>query len=67
MRQFYGDKDGCTYINYDHVKKESDKAKLYIIHDVEIWLPKSQIIDDNGEIVVIPAWLAEKNGLESDW
>jgi len=30
-------------------------------------LPVSQVIDDNGEIVAIPEWLAEAEGPESNW
>jgi hypothetical protein len=34
---------------------------------VKVWIPKSKIEDDNGEILVIPKWLAEQKELESDW
>ena len=66
-RHIYGGNDGSAYLEYDAVLRETTGAKLYQIHNEEIWLPKSQIQDDNGELVVIPAWLASQKGLESDW
>jgi len=61
------DKDGDVYINHDGIETKTDKAVLYNIHGEKFWIPKSQIIEDNGETLVLPQWLAEKNGLESDW
>jgi hypothetical protein len=66
VRQVYGD-DGLAWIDHDGVVAETEKAKLYSIGNEEIWLPKSQIEDENEELVAIPKWLAEKKGLGSDW
>lgn len=67
MKSVYGGTDGLAYIEHDGIARETDKATLYRIRGEEVWLPKSQIKDSNEEIVAIPAWLAEKHDLESDW
>ena len=66
-KQIYGGNDGSAYLEYDAKLRETNMAVLYQIDNEEIWIPKSQIEDDNGEILVIPLWLADKNNLESDW
>lgn len=65
-KQVYGD-DSLAYVDHEGIIRETNDAKLFRIHDEEIWLPKSQIKDENDEIVAIPKWLASKKGLESDW
>ncbi len=63
-----GDREGCAYIEYEAIDQTTAKARLYRIHGRAVWLPISQIVDDDREgIVVIPQWLAEEKELESDW
>jgi hypothetical protein len=57
--------------NYEitvEVKRETDKAILVDDGDVEVWLPKSQIVErtdlkDGFAELVIPEWLAEEKEL----
>ena len=51
-------------VAYDKKKAETDKAILYVMGNREVWLPRSQITLDDGELVHVKAWLAEKNGLQ---
>ena len=66
MRQVI-DQGDLVYLDHQGVKKETDMAKLYDLGDQQVWIPKSQIKDENDEIVAIPRWLAEAKGLEGDW
>jgi hypothetical protein len=52
-------------LEYEAIKHETDKAKLYDFGDgMEVWLPKSKIeVDDGDGNVVIPRWLAEAKDL----
>jgi len=59
--------DGFAYIEYEKILAKSKEATLYSIHGEEIWIPNSQIEEDNGDIVVIPQWLADKKDLEGDY
>ena len=51
-------------MTYEEIKHETDRAMLYVIDGVEHWIPKSQIIDDDGDMVAIPTWLAKSKGFE---
>jgi hypothetical protein len=50
---------------------ETAKALLCVIDGQEVWIPKSQIDEEESEvqevgdegILVIPTWLADRNGL----
>lgn len=52
--------------DYDEIKTERASAILFLVNDLEIWIPKSQIIDHNEDEkqVTIPQWLAEQKGLD---
>lgn len=65
-KQVY-DSGNFSYIDHGGILRKSAKANLYKIDDREVWIPISQIEDDNGEILVIPKWLADKNNLKSKW
>jgi len=43
--------------NDDGVIVETDAAILYDCEGDEHWIPKSQIIDDDGDSLTIPEWL----------
>ncbi len=49
-------------VSYDDIIKFTDAAVLLNIDGDEVWIPKSQIIDANDEIIIITYWLAEKQG-----
>lgn len=54
-------------VYFDEVKRETDKAILFVFDEKEVWLPKSQIVEtqfDANSVVWIPRWLAEKNELD---
>jgi hypothetical protein len=52
-----------VYVEYDAVKAETPKAKLISVDGEEIWVPLSQIKEDDGSVVIIPRWLAKAKGL----
>lgn len=56
-----------AYIEHDGVVSSTDKAKCFQIENELVWVPRSQILDENDELVAIPKWLADKKGLESAW
>jgi len=49
-------------VTYDAEVEESetDRAKLFYIDGSKVWIPKSQIIDEDSDesTVTIPEWLA---------
>lgn len=49
----------------DHygVKRETDKAKLFLLGGREAWIAKSQIEYDDSDTLEIPRWLAEEKEL----
>jgi hypothetical protein len=49
MRSVYGS-DDCVYLDHEGIKHQTDKAKLFIIHGENQWIPKSVIEDENEEI-----------------
>ena len=55
------DEDEVSF-DIDELKKETDKAYLVVIEGDEYWLPKS-VCDIEGDTIVMPVWLAAKNGL----
>lgn len=42
-------------------------AVLFDCQDSNVWIPRSLLQDYDGEIMVIPRWLADKRRLEPDW
>lgn len=55
-------------VNHEGVAHETDKAKLFKIGEEKIWVPKSQISeeegDEDGGAFWIPKWLAEEKDFE---
>ncbi len=53
-------------IDYEEKKVETEKAILFVIESDEIWIPISEIRDDDEDnrIVTIPVWLADKNNID---
>jgi hypothetical protein len=49
----------------DHygVKHETDKAKLFMFDEGEVWIAKSQIEYEDTDTLEIPRWLAEEKEL----
>jgi hypothetical protein len=58
-----GDRSTRSPYIYSEVKRKTDKAGLYVIDGKEVWLPFSQIEDDEDDEVLIPMWLAIEKGL----
>lgn len=54
-------------VEYDELLAETDRAKLFMIDDSEVWIPKSQITYDEEGVFAIPRWLARKNDLKEGW
>ena len=60
--------EGVETIPYCRRVKETDLAIQYDMSDDPFnpdrhWIPKSQIIEDDGESITIPEWLAAEKGL----
>ena len=55
--------EGVTCI-YDKVKAKTAKATLYVMAGRQVWIPKSAILKDDGELVTMKAWIAKARGLE---
>ena len=57
-----GKSNEIVEIAYDSVRRETESARLYVIEDVEVWIPLSRIGNDTstgeGGTVEIPEWLA---------
>lgn len=56
-------------VTVDFIKAETAAAYLVVVDDAEVWLAKSQILNeaaldpgDTDVSVVVPRWLAEQNG-----
>jgi len=48
-------------VEYEEIKYISIKAALFVIDGDEYWLPKSQIVYLDDEIVEVSKWIAENN------
>ena len=64
----YDNNDDCVVIA-DEIVAETAKAVKCRFGDEEVWLPTSQAdfsgtMGDENIAVILPFWLAEKNGLE---
>jgi len=60
--------EGTVEISYCRKVKETDLAIQYDFGDnpfdpARVWIPKSQIVEDDGESITIPQWLAEEKEL----
>jgi len=57
-------------VDHEGVAYETDKAKLFRIGQEKVWVPKSQISeeegDEDGGAFWVPKWLAEENGFECE-
>lgn len=45
------------------LRHETDKAFLIFDGDKEVWLPKSQVENNDDGTFAMPEWLAKDNGL----
>ena len=50
-------------IYFDELIHTTAEAKLYQIEDQQVWIPISQIEDENDDWFEIPYWLALDKGL----
>lgn len=57
------DADDAVWLDHEGVRRETDKAKLFVIDGQEVWIPKGQIVDEGDDLVGIPRWLADSKGL----
>jgi hypothetical protein len=62
---------GRVTLEVTEVLRETDKALLVLVEEMEVWIPKS-IIDDDSECyskksgpgdLIVPEWFAEREGL----
>jgi hypothetical protein len=51
-----------TITNFEELN-ETANARLFLINDEEIWLPKSQIVSYAPGKLVVTLWIAKKKGL----
>ena len=59
---------GCDDVNteqvaYDKIKFVTEKAVLFDIDEEEVWIPKSVIVEVDGDEVCVASWFAEREGL----
>lgn len=53
-----------TEIDFDEIEHETDEAVMFVIADLLVWLPKSQIeFDRDDKTITLPVWLATEKGL----
>lgn len=50
-------------IAHDGVKVDRPLSKCFAMAEGDIWIPKSQIINEGENTVTIPEWLAVQKGL----
>ena len=50
-------------INHDGVIHETNGAKLFQVGDEKVWIPRSQILDEDDDTFSVPQWLAEEKEL----
>jgi len=52
-------------VHFDDWKHETEKANLFVIGDIEVWIPKSVIedVDEKKGEIVVAEWWASKEGL----
>lgn len=55
--------DETCIINYDEEKTETKAAKLFDLGGDMVWIPKSQLVDQDNHSFEIPEWLAIEKGL----
>lgn len=65
-KRVHGD-DSTVWLDHEGVRRETERAKLFVIDGDEVWVPKSVIIDENDELVGVQPWWAEKNDLQGQW
>jgi hypothetical protein len=51
-------------INYDEIKKSTEKARLIVFGDDVVWVPKSIIEDITESTIILPEWFIIENELE---
>lgn len=66
-RREIDDRGSSVWVDHDGVVAETAKAKCFAIQGEDIWVPKSLIEDEGDEVVAVPPWFAEKEGIEGDW
>jgi hypothetical protein len=59
--------DDHVWLDHDGVIRETEKAKCFSIENEDVWIPISQIEDENDELVAVSKWFAEQRGLEGTW
>lgn len=57
--------DRAVAIAHDGVFMRTERSVWYKIDDRQVCVPRSQLIEETPAHVTIPAWLAEKEGLEA--
>lgn len=64
---------GYVHVRVDKIKRVTEKALLAVIEDEEVWIPLSQISDeedyDEGDSDVtlsVTEWIAREKGLEGE-
>jgi hypothetical protein len=70
IRAELGDDDSITFEDVE-VKVATEKAMLCVIGDDEVWIPRSQVIDDGTDVsaagdagtLVVTKWIATEKGL----
>ena len=56
-----------VWVNHDGLIQETKDASRFRIKGKRIWIPKSVIVDNDGNIVGLQPWWAKKNRIGSDW
>jgi hypothetical protein len=66
---YNGDGDPATAsFLYEGIEHVTEKGALLIVDGDKAWVPKSQIIDADGDRVIVTKWWAEKQSeIVCDW
>lgn len=60
----YKDQGEDVRITYDSIEAQTERAKLFVIGDLKLWLPLSKIrVYEQNNAIHIPEWLAKEKGL----
>lgn len=57
------ERDEIVCVDHDGVVVERPASKLFATAEGEIWIAKSQVVDETDDTFSIPRWLAEDRGL----
>lgn len=62
MAQYDPEANDTRVVDYNSIVTTTEKAYLFKIGDVEVWLPKSEIeVDEEDQEIYLPKWLHDRH------